>query len=91
VTGRRSVGPGRALAAAVGAIFVLGLVVYVVWNLRRVADDKEVEELLSDEVAGALGETEVHWVGPVVRALLGILCLGLGARWLVNGSLQALA
>ena len=73
-----------------GAAFVLGLAVYVIWNLRRAADDKEVEELLSDEVADAIGEPAETWWGPVTRAVFGILFLALGARWLVDGSLQAL-
>lgn len=74
-----------------GIVFVLGLVVYVFWNLRRVADDQNVEDLLIEEVADTLGDNPTHWAGPSIRALLGIACLGLGARWLVDGSLQALA
>lgn len=67
------------------------LATYIVWNLRRAAEDKEVGELLSEEVAEALGKKEGRWMGPVARAVGGIICLGLGAQALVNGSLQTLA
>ncbi len=73
-----------------GFIFIAGLVVYIVWNLRRAAEDSEIKDLLTEEVAGAVGDREGHWVAPVFRALAGIVCLGLGAKWLVAGSLQAL-
>ena len=60
-------------------------------DVRRAGDDGDVAKLLNEEVAEALGDGEQqHWVGPVVRAVAGILCLGLGAKWLVSGSLQAL-
>jgi len=74
-----------------GLIFVLGLVGYVVWNLRRAAEDKEVQELLAAEVASALGPDTQHWIRPAFKAVAGIALLALGAKWLVEGSLQALA
>lgn len=73
-----------------GIVCLLLLVVYIVWNLRRVAAYTETGELLSGEVAGALGEDDIHWVGPVLRAVAGVVCLGLGAKSLVAGSLQTL-
>jgi len=75
-----------------GLALITGLVVYVVWNLRRAAEDDEIEELLSEEVAQALQQKKDGrtWVGPVLRTVGGILLLGLGAKWLVSGSLQAL-
>ena len=80
----------QVISRAEGMLFLVLLAVYVVWNLRRAAEDKEVGDLLSEEVAGALGENQSDWVGPVARAVGGIICLGLGAKWLVNGSLQTL-
>jgi cation:H+ antiporter len=73
-----------------GLLSLLLLGTYVVWNLRRAAEDKDVGELLGDEVAEALGTNQRDWFGPVGRAVGGIICLGLGAKWLVNGSLQTL-
>jgi cation:H+ antiporter len=73
-----------------GIALAIGLVVYVVWNLRRAADDKNVQDLLSEEVAEALGSDTQNWVGPALRAFTGVFCLALGAKWLVDGSLQAL-
>lgn len=73
-----------------GAILASGLLVYIGWNLRRAAEDTEVRELLMGEVAETLGEDREHWVKPVARAVAGVFFLGLGAKWLVNGSLQAL-
>jgi len=73
-----------------GIFCMLLLVAYVVWNLQRAAGDIEVGELLSDEVAEAVGENQTHWIGPVARAVGGIICLGLGAKWLVDGALQTL-
>ena len=73
-----------------GVIFVLGLVAYVVWNLRRAAEDSEMKEFLTEEVAEALGEDRGNWFKPAARTLGGIFLLGLGAKWLVDGSLQAL-
>jgi len=73
-----------------GLVSLLLLAIYLIWNLRRAAEDTGVGELLSEEVADAIGENPAHWVGPVVRAVGGIICLGLGAKWLVNGSLQTL-
>lgn len=64
---------------------------YVIWNIRRAADDKDVEKLLVDELQEALRDDPQHWFGPVLRAVTGIVSLGLGAKWLVDGSLQALA
>jgi len=74
-----------------GVILTLGLVTYVVWNLRRAAVDDDISEFLSEEVAEALGDEDEKWYLPVGRAFLGIAFLGLGAKWLVDGSLQALA
>lgn len=78
------------ISRAEGIFLVVCLAIYVTWNLRRAEVDKEVGELLVGEVAEAIGEREEKWVGPVVRAVTGIVCLGLGAKWLVHGSLQAL-
>lgn len=76
-----------------GLLLVVGLGVYVVWNLRRAAEDTEMEELITGEVAEVLRAREARrsWVGPVLRTIFGILFLGLGARWLVSGSLRALS
>ncbi len=74
-----------------GVIFVLGLIAYVVWNLRRAAEDSEMEEFLTEEVAEALSEDRGNWLKPAARAVGGIFLLGLGAKMLVDGSLQALA
>jgi len=74
-----------------GVILTLGLVTYVVWNLRRAAVDDDISEFLSEEVAEALGDEDEKWYLPVGRAFLGIAFLGLGAKWLVDGSLQTLA
>jgi cation:H+ antiporter len=75
-----------------GLVLVVGIIAYVVWNLRRVAADPEMKKLLSVEVADALGgdEEHPHWVGPALRAGGGVFLLALGASWLVSGSLQAL-
>lgn len=73
-----------------GVGLVVGLIVYVVWNLRRAAEVSEIGEFLSEEVAEAIGDDDQHWIRPVARAVGGIFCLGLGATWLVHGSLQAL-
>jgi cation:H+ antiporter len=70
-------------------LFLLGS--YVVWNLRRAATDETVEALLAGEVSEVLGEPDdIHWVKPALRAAGGVLCLGLGAKMLVDGSLQTL-
>ncbi|MHA7835898.1 MAG: calcium/sodium antiporter [bacterium] len=74
-----------------GLILAAGLVGYVVWNLRRAAEDKQVEEFLTGEVAEALGEDTEHWLRPTLKAVGGIFSLALGAKWLVEGSLDALA
>ena len=73
-----------------GFSLVAGLALYIVWNLRRAAEVGEIEDLLTGEVAEALGEGKQHWVAPAARAVGGIFFLGLGATWLVHGSLQAL-
>jgi cation:H+ antiporter len=73
-----------------GFLLVAGFVTYIVWNLRRAGEVSEIEEFLTEEVAEALGDGKQHWVAPAARALGGIICLGLGATWLVHGSLQAL-
>jgi cation:H+ antiporter len=78
------------ISRAEGALLLSGLVAYIVWNLRRVSPGSEIEELLTDGVAEALGHDGQHWLKPVSRALGGIFFLGLGATWLVHGSLQAL-
>lgn len=73
-----------------GISFVLGLAVYVVWNLRRAAEDEAVGEMISEEVAETLGDAPDPWTRTMLRAIGGVLCLGLGAKWLVAGSLQTL-
>jgi len=79
------------ISRAEGVFLALGLLAYVVWNLRRAAEEDEMSELLGEEVAEALGDDDAHWFLPIARAFLGILFLGLGAKWLVDGSLQTLA
>ncbi|MCR9095920.1 MAG: calcium/sodium antiporter [bacterium] len=74
-----------------GVLLALGLFTYVGWNLRRAAEDVEMGEFLGEEVAEALGDQDENWLLPVGRAVLGIAFLGLGAKWLVDGSLQTLA
>ncbi len=78
------------ITRAEGFALVSGLVVYIVWNLRRASEVSEIKEFLTGEVAEAVGDEMEHWVAPVARAFGGIVCLGLGATWLVHGSLQAL-
>ena len=78
------------ITRAEGVMLVTGLAFYIVWNLRRAASVGEIEEFLTEEVAEAIGEKNRRWVGPAARALGGIFFLGLGAKWLVSGSLQAL-
>jgi len=73
-----------------GIILMLGLIVYVVWNLRRAGEDSDIEEFLTEEVTEALGEDRSDWIKPASRAVAGVFFLGLGAQWLVSGSLQAL-
>ncbi len=73
-----------------GFALMFGLASYIFWNLRRAAEDKDVEEFLKEEVAEALGAHEQHWAGLAARAVVGIFFLGVGARWLVDGSLRAL-
>ena len=73
-----------------GIFLALGLVVYVVWNLRRAAGDDQVSEFLTEEVEGAIGEGNEPWAKPLIRAVGGVLCLGFGAKFLVDGSLQTL-
>jgi cation:H+ antiporter len=73
-----------------GLLLISGLALYVIWNLRRAAEGGEIEELLTEEVAEALRHDQRTWLGPVLRTFGGILLLGLGANWLVSGSLQAL-
>jgi len=79
------------LSRVEGIVLASGLAIYVIWNLRRAADDETVGELMREEVAGAIGETQTKWGGTIARAVGGVLCLGLGAKWLVDGSLQTLA
>jgi cation:H+ antiporter len=78
------------ITRAEGIVLVTGLVVYVVWNLHRAAEVGEIEEFLTEEVSEAIGHEKQSWGGPAARALGGIFFLGLGAKWLVTGSLQAL-
>jgi cation:H+ antiporter len=73
-----------------GFLLVSGLITYIIWNLHRAGEVIEIEEFLTGEVAEALGDKRQHWVAPAVRALAGIFFLGMGATWLVHGSLQAL-
>ena len=79
-----------AISRLEGLFLASGLLAYVFWNLRRAAEDAQVGELLAEEVAEALDEETASWVGPVSRAVGGVVCLGLGAKWLVDGSLQTL-
>jgi cation:H+ antiporter len=74
-----------------GAALVTGLATYVIWNLRRAAVDEGLSEFLREEVEEAMGEGGSHWSRTLARAFGGVLCLGLGAKWLVDGSLQTLA
>lgn len=80
----------QAITRAEGILLVLGLIAYIGWNLRRAAEDSNVEAFLTEEVAAALRHAEEHWVGPVLRAISGIVLLGLGAKSLVSGSILAL-
>lgn len=77
-----------------GFLLMSMLVTYVLWNLRRASVDESVAELLSEEVAEALGDRNsggtYDWIAPMLRALGGVFCLGIGAQWLVAGSLQTL-
>lgn len=74
-----------------GIALTIALLVYVLWNLRRGASDEQIAALLKEEVADAIGnEGEANWIGPLVRAVGGVICLGLGAQSLVTGSLQTL-
>jgi len=73
-----------------GVLFFLGLITYVVWNLRRAKEDSDIGEFLTEEVSEALGEDRENWMKPAARAFAGIFFLGLGAKWLVDGSLHAL-
>jgi cation:H+ antiporter len=74
-----------------GMLLVAGFVGYIAWNLQRAAGVSGIGEMLSGEVAGAIAENKQNWMGPASRAIGGIICLGLGATWLVHGALQALA
>jgi cation:H+ antiporter len=78
------------ITRAEGFLLVAGFVTYIGWNLRRAGEIREIGEYLTGEVAEAIGDGKKHWVAPATRALGGIICLGLGATWLVHGSLQAL-
>ena len=74
-----------------GSILLALLAAYVVWNLRRAVTDENLEALLAEEVAEVMGEgDDIHWVKPALRAVGGVICLGLGAKWLVDGALQTL-
>jgi cation:H+ antiporter len=78
------------ISRAEGVLFMACLATYVIWNVRRAGEDPKFGELLGEEVSEALGDDHEVWVGPVARAIGGIICLGLGAKWLVDGSLQTL-
>ena len=73
-----------------GMLLVLGLIVYVAWNLRRAATDETMGQVITEDVSEAIGEDDHAWFGPVIRAFGGVICLGLGAKWLVDGSLLTL-
>ena len=73
-----------------GIALVLMLIAYVTWNLRRAASDETIGQAITEEVSEAIGDDTPAWVGPVLRALGGVICLGLGAKWLVDGSLLTL-
>ena len=73
-----------------GVVLALGLLIYIIWNLRRAATDENVAGFLTDEVAEVIGDPQERWAKPLARAIGGVLCLGLGAKWLVDGSLQTL-
>lgn len=79
------------ISRAEGICLAIGFVVYIGWNLRRAAEDEEIGEIIGEEVAEVLAEKDQHWVLPIGRAVLGVAFLGLGAKWLVTGSLQTLA
>ncbi|MFK7895425.1 MAG: calcium/sodium antiporter [Myxococcota bacterium] len=68
-----------------GFVLIAGLASYVIWNLRRAAEEPSA---VLEEVE--LPEEDESWFGPLWRAVAGIACLALGARWLVEGSLKAL-
>ena len=68
-----------------GFALVIGLISYVIWNLRRAAEEPEAGV---DEVE--IPPEEESWFGPLWRAVAGIACLAGGAQLLVNGSLDAL-
>jgi cation:H+ antiporter len=74
-----------------GVLLVSGLVVYLIWNLRRAAVDEHKGDLLREEVEEAIGGGGSGWGVTLLRAAGGVLCLGIGAKWLVDGSLDALA
>jgi cation:H+ antiporter len=74
-----------------GLALTLGLLTYLVWNLRRAAVDDQVSDFLREEVEGAMGDGQSGWGGTLLRALGGVACLAIGAKWLVDGSLQVLA
>ena len=67
------------------------LACYVIWNLRRAENDPVVGERIQGELAEVVDTDSSNWVKPMLRAVGGVLCLGLGAKWLVDGSLQTLA
>ncbi|HEB91101.1 MAG TPA: calcium/sodium antiporter [Deltaproteobacteria bacterium] len=79
------------ISRAEGMVLFLGLAAYIGWNLRRAAEDPDVGEFFADEAAEVISEHEEEgWTRPTLRAVAGVFCLGLGAKWLVSGSLQAL-
>jgi cation:H+ antiporter len=73
-----------------GIALVLMLIAYVTWNLRRAASDETIGQVITEEVSEVIGDDNPAWLGPVLRAFGGVFCLGLGAKWLVDGSLLTL-
>jgi cation:H+ antiporter len=74
-----------------GFVLLALLAIYVIWNLRRAATDEHMEAMLAGEVSEVIGEgNRIAWVKPALRAAGGVFCLGLGAKCLVDGSLQTL-
>jgi len=69
-----------------GTILLLGLAAYIGWNLRRAVegDASDDDETQADE------QVKERWAVTLARATFGIFCLGLGAKWLVDGSLATL-
>jgi len=75
-----------------GMFLLLSFAAYVIWNIRRAPDFTDVEGISPDNGNSSESEEDPqqNWIGPVSRAVAGIICLGFGANLLVDGSLQAL-